>query len=115
MSTAFETAHSASAAAVGLASKHLNGVQKASVLMVILGEQVSAEVLRELDEDEVQRIGREIASIPSITSEVAEEVLSEFYQMLVAQEYVLKGGIDYARKILVNAFGPEQARRLLDR
>ena len=47
-----------------------------------------------------------------ITSEMAEEVLSEFYQMLMAHEYVLKGGIDYARKILVSAFGPEHARRL---
>jgi flagellar motor switch protein FliG len=93
----------------------LTGVQKAAVLMVILGEQLSAELLRELDEEEVQRIGREIASIPSITSEVSEEVLTEFYQMVVAQDYVLKGGLDYARKILVNAFGPDHARRLLER
>src|SRR5208283_342848 len=93
----------------------LTGIQKAAVLMVILGEQTSADLLRELDEDEVQRIGREIAGIPNITSEIAESVLSEFYQMLVAQDYVLKGGMDYARKILVNAFGPDQARRLLDR
>lgn len=93
----------------------LNGVQKAAVLMIILGDQVSADILRELDEEEVQRIGREIAGIPTITSEMAEEVLTEFYSMVVAQEYVLKGGMDYARKILVNAFGPDQARRLLDR
>ena len=93
----------------------LTGIQKAAVLMVILGEDTSATVLRELDEEEVQRIGRGIASIPSITSEMAEDVLSEFYQMLVAQDYVLKGGMDYARKILVNAFGADHARRLLDR
>ena len=93
----------------------LTGVQKAAVLMVILGEQTSADLLRELDEDEVQRIGREIAGIPNITSETAEGVLSEFYQMLVAQDYVVKGGMDYARKILVTAFGPDQAGRLLDR
>ncbi len=93
----------------------LTGIQKAAVLMVILGEQTSADVLRELDEDEVQRIGREIAGIPNITSDVAEGVLSEFYQMLVARDYVLKGGIDYARRVLLTAFGPDQARRLLDR
>lgn len=95
--------------------RNLTGSQKAAVLMVILGEDTSASVLRELDEDEVQRIGREIASIPSITSELAEGVLTEFYEMIVAQEYVLKGGMDYARKILVNAFGADHARRLLDR
>jgi flagellar motor switch protein FliG len=98
-----------------MGSLGLTGIQKAAVLMVILGEQTSADVLRELDEDEVQRIGCEIAGIPNITSDMAEGVLSEFYQMLIAQDYVLKGGIDYARKILVNAFGPDQARRLLDR
>jgi flagellar motor switch protein FliG len=92
----------------------LTGMQKAAVLMVILGEDTSAVVLRELDEDEVHRIGREVARIPVITSDMAEEVLSEFYQMLVAQEYVLKGGMDYARKMLVNAFGADHARRLLD-
>lgn len=93
----------------------LSGIQKAAVLMIILGDQVSADILRELDEEEVQRIGREIAAIPSITSDVSELVLTEFYSMVVAQEYVLKGGMDYASKILVNAFGPDQARRLLDR
>lgn len=93
----------------------LTGIQKAAVLMMTLGEETSATLLRELDEDEVQRIGREIAGISSITSETAEQVLDEFYQMLVAQDYVLKGGIDYARKLLVNAFGADHAKRLLER
>jgi flagellar motor switch protein FliG len=93
----------------------LTGTQKSAVLMIILGDKSSADILRELDEEEVQRIGREIAAIPTITSEMAEDVLTEFYSMLVAQQYVLKGGMEYARKILVNAFGPDHARRLLDR
>jgi flagellar motor switch protein FliG len=108
-----QTSASAQLAPAKTASK-LSGMQKAAVLMVILGEDTSASLLRELDEDEVQRIGREVASIPVITSEIAEDVLSEFYQMLSAQQYVLKGGMDYARKILVNAFGADHARRLLD-
>ncbi|HSU32083.1 MAG TPA: flagellar motor switch protein FliG [Bryobacteraceae bacterium] len=93
----------------------LKGVQKAAILMVILKEEASAEVLKQMDDAEVQRIGREIAKIPAITSEMAETVLSEFYEMIVAQDYVLKGGIDYARKILTTAFGPEHAKRLIDR
>src|SRR5205085_4558040 len=47
--------------------------------------------------------------------EVAEAVLEECYQMVLAHDYVLKGGIDYARKLLVTAFGPEQAKKMLDR
>ncbi len=98
-----------------LPATQLSGLNKAAILMVILGEQTSAEVLRQLDEQEVQRIGRAIANIPSITSEIAEDVLTEFYQMTVAQDYVLKGGMDYARKILVSAFGSEKANRLVER
>lgn len=93
----------------------LSGLRKTAVLMVILGEQVSAEVLRHMDEEEVQRIGREVARIPFITSETAEAVLNEFHQMTLAQEYVLKGGVEYARKVLVTAFGQDQGRTMLDR
>ena len=91
------------------------GVKKAAILMIILGDQVSAEILRELDEEEVQLLGREMARISAISSEQAEEILDEFYQMTVAKDYVLKGGIDYARKVLMSAFGPEQAKKVLDR
>lgn len=93
----------------------LSGAQKSAILMVTLGEKLSAEVLRQLDEGEVHRISRAIATVPSITSEIAEHVLSEFYQMILAQDYVLKGGIDYARSLLVSAFGAENAKRLVDR
>ncbi len=93
----------------------LTGVQKAAVLLVILGEQVSAEVLKQLDEEDVQRVGREIARLGSVTAEESEAVLNEFHQMLVAHDYVVKGGLEYARKVLTSAFGPDLAKRMLDR
>jgi flagellar motor switch protein FliG len=93
----------------------LSGLRKAAILLVMLGDDASSTIMRELDEDEVQNIGREIARVQTLTSEEAEGVLEEFYQMGVAHEYVVKGGIDYARKILVTAFGPEQAKKMLDR
>jgi flagellar motor switch protein FliG len=92
-----------------------SGLRKTAVLLVVLGEQVSAEIIKQLDEDEVQLIGREVARLPTITSEISESVLEEFYQMSLAHDYVLKGGVDYARKILITAFGPEHARVILDR
>ena len=91
------------------------GLQKAAILLVILGEQVSAEILKQLDENEIQAVSQEVARIQSITAEQSETVLEEFYQMTIAHEYVLKGGLDYARKVLVNAFGTEAAKRMLDR
>jgi flagellar motor switch protein FliG len=91
------------------------GIRKAAILLIILGDQVSAELLREFDEDEVQAIGREVARVSSISAEQSETVLEEFHQMILARDYVLKGGVDFARKILINAFGPEQAKKVLDR
>jgi len=93
----------------------LPGIRKAAILMIVLGDQISAEILKQLDEEEVQQIGREVARITSISNEQAEAILEEFYQMSVAREFVLKGGIDYAKKMLMNAFGPEHATKLLDR
>src|SRR5215467_15478000 len=92
-----------------------SGVRKAAILMVVLGDQASAEVMKQLEEEEVHLIGREMARIPAISAEQAEAILEEFYQMSLAHEYVHKGGLDYARKVLMNAFGPEQAKKLLDR
>lgn len=93
----------------------LSGLRKAAILMVTLGDQTSSEILKELDEEEVQLISREIAKISSVPTDQAETILEEFYEMSMAHDYVLKGGIEYARKVLLNAFGPEQAKRLLDR
>jgi flagellar motor switch protein FliG len=91
------------------------GIRKAAILMITLGDQASGQILKQLDEEEVHAIGREIARISSIPTEQAETVLEEFYQMSVAHDYVLKGGIDYARKLLVNAFGPDHGKKIMDR
>src|SRR5579884_1761230 len=93
----------------------LKGVRKAAMLLVVLGDQISAEILKLMEEDEIQLIGREIARLPSISTDESEHILQEFYEMTVAQEYVLRGGLEYARRMLINAFGPEAARKMLDR
>src|SRR5579871_6649939 len=99
----------------GSDAEQVPGLRKAAILMVMLGDEASSSILRELDEEEVQEISREIARVQSLTPEEAEGVLEEFYQMTVARDYVVKGGLEYARKILVNAFGNENAQRMLDR
>lgn len=91
------------------------GIRKIATLMIMIGAEASSTILRELDEDEVQQISREIARVQTLTPEEAEGVLEEFYQMSVAHDYVIKGGVDYARKVLVNAFGPEHSKKMLDR
>lgn len=93
----------------------LSGLRKSAILMIMIGDEASSSIMRELDDDEIQHIGREIARVQTLSSEEAEGVLEEFYQMGIAHDYVVKGGIDYARKVLITAFGPEQAKKMLDR
>ena len=93
----------------------LTGARKAAMLMVMLGEEASGQLMRELTEDEVQSVSREVARISTVANEEGESVLEEFYQMCMAREYVSRGGIDYARKLLLTAFGPDAARKLVDR
>jgi len=95
--------------------EQLPGIRKAAILLVTLGEEVSAELLRQLEDEEVQQISREVARLTSVPAEQAEAVLDEFHQMSVAHDYVLKGGMDYARKLLNAAYGPEAAKKVLDR
>jgi flagellar motor switch protein FliG len=93
----------------------LTGMEKAAMLLVSLGEESSAEILKHLSEDEVDALTRTITRLPNVGSQQVESVLNEFHQMTMAQEFVLRGGIDYARKMLVKAFGADVAKRLNDR
>ena len=97
------------------AGETLTTLRKAAMLLVVLGEQASADLLQHLSEEEVQKVSREVAKIASISTEEAEVVLEEFHHITTAGDYVARGGIEYARKLLLRAFHPEQAKRLLDR
>jgi len=93
----------------------VTGVRKAAMLLILLGDKASGEIVKQLSDDEVQLVSREIARLESISSEQAEELLEEFYQMNMAHDFVVRGGLDYAKKMLLNAFGPELAKKLIDR
>ncbi len=91
------------------------GIRKAAILLVMVGEQASADIIKQLPDDDVHAVTREIAKLGSISSEHAETIVEEFYQTSAAREYVVKGGIDYAKSMLVNAYGPEHAKKVMDR
>ena len=55
----------------------ISGLRKAAMLLVVLGEQSSAELLQQLSEDDVQKVSREVARVTSISSEQAENILSQ--------------------------------------
>jgi flagellar motor switch protein FliG len=93
----------------------MSGLRRAAMLLIVLGEQASAELLQYLSEEDVQKVSREVARITAISSEQAETLLNEFHHLSTAGDYVARGGIEYARKLLMRAFNPETAKRLLDR
>lgn len=97
------------------AREPLRGSQKAAVILVSLGDTAGADIIKALTEDEVEQVSQAVARLEPIGSEAAEALLEEFHQMTIAQEFVVRGGVDYAKKMLYNAFGPDVARRLLDR
>src|SRR5580658_7930672 len=89
----------------------LTGLQKSAILLVALGDQASAELLRHLSEDEVQKVSMAIATLPSVSPEQAEAVLEEFRHATNTASQVGFGGVDYARRILTSAFGPEGSKK----
>lgn len=93
----------------------LTGPQKAAILLISLGENISARIMKHLDENEIQKIGREMALAQTVGNDTAEQVLNEYYQLSIAHGYVLRGGVDYAKRVLHEAFGPETAKRMLER
>jgi flagellar motor switch protein FliG len=93
----------------------LTGIRKAAMLLILLGDKSSAEIVKLLSEDEVQLVSREIARLDAISSDDAEVLLEEFYQMNMAHDFVVRGGLDYAKKMLHQAFGPEVGKKVIDR
>jgi len=93
----------------------LPGIRKAAILLITLGEQVGGEIIKDLPEEDVQRVSREIAVVNKISSEQAENVLEEFNQLTMAGDFISRGGFDYAKKVLMNAFPADTAKKLLDR
>ena len=95
--------------------ENLTGRQKAAVLLLVLGEDLSSEIFKRLDDDEVQELSREISLLGAVPAEITDRVVEEFYHLTLAREYMTIGGIEYAKKVLFKSLGPEEARRIIDR
>jgi flagellar motor switch protein FliG len=91
----------------------MSGVRKAAVLLVAVGEDMAKEILRILPDADVQLLTEELAELRGITPEVGAEVLEEFWEMLETQNFMVQGGLDYASRLLVEAFGKQRADDLL--
>ncbi|MBE3518699.1 MAG: flagellar motor switch protein FliG [Firmicutes bacterium] len=93
----------------------LKGREKAAILLISLGPDLSAAVLKHLREADIDALTLEIAATRRVSQDVRDQVLQEFYEMCIAQEYLDEGGIEYAKVVLEKALGPQKASDVLAR
>ena len=93
----------------------LSGLQKAVVLLIALGPERSATIFKHLKEEEIEELTLEIANTRSITPQIKETVIEEFYQICLAQQYIAEGGINYARDLLEKSFGNDKAMDVISK
>ncbi|MBQ8188826.1 MAG: flagellar motor switch protein FliG [Lachnospiraceae bacterium] len=93
-----------------MAKEHsISGVQKAAVLLIALGPEKSSMIFKHLKEEEIEELTLEIANTRSITPQLKDDVINEFYEICLAQQYIAEGGIGYAKELLEKALGSEKA------
>ncbi|WP_372590685.1 flagellar motor switch protein FliG [Fervidobacterium pennivorans subsp. carthaginiensis] len=93
----------------------LTGRRKAAILLVTMGPEKAARVLKNLEESEVEMLTIEIANLGKVTNEERKAVLEEFQNLTKAREMIVSGGIEYAKEMLIKAFGPEKAMQIIER
>ncbi|MGA9225141.1 MAG: flagellar motor switch protein FliG [Mesobacillus sp.] len=95
--------------------KELTGKQKAAILLISLGPDVSASVYKHLSEEEIEKLTLEISGVKKVDSSAKEEILEEFHNIALAQDYITQGGIGYAKTVLEKALGSDQAAVIINR
>ncbi|REJ37660.1 MAG: flagellar motor switch protein FliG [Bacillota bacterium] len=93
----------------------LTNRRKAAILLITLGQELSARLFQYLSEEEVEQLTLEIATVQKIPPEVRQKVIEEAHQMAVAQDYIAAGGLEYARQLLERALGTQRAVQILER
>lgn len=90
------------------------GVRKAAILLITLGPETSSQILKLLPDNLIQKVTYEIANIDYVGPEERDNIIQEFIEMASAREYVLDGGIDYAKDLLNKALGTQRAKEVID-
>ena len=93
--------------------KGMDGVEKAAILLIALGPEKSAEIFKHLKEEEIEQLTLEIANTNSVSPQTKEQVLNEFYEVCLAQQYIAEGGIGYAKELLEKSLGEEKAKAVI--
>ena len=98
-----------------LHKKELTGRQKAAIFLVTLGSEISSEIFKHLREDEIEALTFEIARLDNVEPDDRDRVLMEFKELMMAQDFITSGGIDYARELLEKSLGSQKAVDIINR
>lgn len=93
----------------------MSGKTKAAILLIALGPERSALLFNHMHDDEIEELTLEIANVNRISPEERAEVLEEFYQVCLAQEFISEGGINYAKEVLEKAMGSQKALEIINK
>lgn len=96
-------------------NREYTGKEKAAMLLIALGPELSSDIFKQLKEEEIEQLTLEIANIRSVTPNDKDIIMEEFYQMCLAQDYIAEGGIGYAKDILEKALGAEKSMEIINR
>jgi flagellar motor switch protein FliG len=96
-----------------MAIAQLSGPEKAAILLIALGKDMSSKIFKHLKDDEIEQLTLDITNVRRVDSETRDAVISEFYDECMAQNYISEGGLDYARELLEQAMGTEKALSIL--
>jgi len=93
----------------------LNMAEKVAILLIQLGEDLTAQIFTYLDVESITEISKYIATAGAVDKAIASAVLEEFYVIFQSNQYISSGGMEYAKEILYKALGPEEAKKVIDR
>ncbi|NGP44129.1 flagellar motor switch protein FliG [Bacillaceae bacterium SIJ1] len=93
----------------------LTGKQKAAILLISLGPELSANIFKHLSEEEMEKLTLEISAVKKVESSFKDQILDQFYNLVMAQDYITQGGIGYAKTVLEKAIGSDEATKVITR
>ncbi|MBH0160986.1 MULTISPECIES: flagellar motor switch protein FliG [Fictibacillus] len=95
--------------------KELSGKEKAAILVISLGPDVAAQVYKHLSEEEIERLTLQISQVRKVDSTLKDDIITQFHQLALAQDYITQGGIGYAKTVLEKAIGKDEAMQIINR
>lgn len=96
--------------------QHMSPIQKVAALLIVLGPTTASEVLKNIkDEDLLEQVTLNIASLNKVSTEILNGILEEFKAIFQANNYLSTGGMGYAKELLEKAYGGDQAKKILER